>query len=140
MGAPKDIFFSDVVFQGDDGYIVDWGGMILKSSDAGRSWQQATLVGRAMYAVAAPEPGRAFAAGGEGTTVATGDGGKSWQPQRCCKTKRSTISLSLTEAVVMLSEPPWLKKVAPPDRGGASLPRLTGGLIGKSTPTTKRAY
>ena len=70
----------DLGFFASDGWAVGRGGLVVHSSDDGRTWAQVHTPTRAdLSGVAAGGPGRAWVAGDHGTLMSTDDGGSSWR-------------------------------------------------------------
>lgn len=72
---------NDVSFVGEQGWVVGTFGLILHSSDGGKSWEEQAsgMVDRALLGVNFLDPSHGWVVGQDGTFLRTEDGGKTWE-------------------------------------------------------------
>lgn len=72
---------NDVIFVGEKGWVVGTFGLILHSSDGGKSWQEQAsgMVDRALLGVDFLDPYHGWVVGQDGTFLRTENGGKNWE-------------------------------------------------------------
>lgn len=72
---------NDVSFVGEQGWVVGTFGLILHSSDGGKSWEEQAsgMVEKALLGVDFPDPSHGWVVGQDGTFLRTEDGGKTWE-------------------------------------------------------------
>ncbi|HVC33044.1 MAG TPA: hypothetical protein VNL16_05995 [Chloroflexota bacterium] len=84
QGIPTGGYVGPMLFTTDqDGWIASPRGSLLHSTDAGQTWQPATISSNSFSDVSFASPSVGWALSGEGPGLwATGDGGKSWRELR----------------------------------------------------------
>jgi photosystem II stability/assembly factor-like uncharacterized protein len=79
--APTKEHLTAIQFVGDLGWIAGYGGVMLHSTDGGRTWSpQSTGVTQALEGLYFADAQHGWAVGWIGTVVRTLDGGRTWQP------------------------------------------------------------
>lgn len=116
------VSFSD----GRHGWAVGTGGVILATSNAGRTWKpQRSGVARTLHAVKAISPRTAVAVGDAGTMIRTADGGRTWGPVRLDSAAVQLVSYA-GHAIVDDATDPTALIATDPTFSSSSLPTLRG--------------